>query len=189
MCGRYRFTAEQSAEILRIIREVELRCGRGHWHPGEIYPSAKAPVLLKSAGETTADLMRWGYKFPSGLVINARAETAMEKPLFRDSVIYRRCVIPSTGFFEWDAAKRKHWFGVEQGPLYMAGLYQEAAGQRQFVILTTAANASMAPIHDRMPVVLRQEQLVPWIRSVSQALSILRQEPPPIAAASAIAAF
>ena len=62
----------------------------------------------------------------------------------------------------------------------MAGLYQEAAGQRQFVILTTAANASMAPIHDRMPVVLRQEQLVPWIRSVSQALSILRQEPPPL---------
>lgn len=85
MCGRYQFTAEQSAEILRIIREVELRCGHGHWHPGEIYPSAKAPVLLNSAGETTADLMRWGYKFPSGLVINARAETAMEKPLFRDT--------------------------------------------------------------------------------------------------------
>ncbi len=185
MCGRYSLLEESDDPVIRqIIRQV----GRSVKY-GEICPTNQAPIL---AGESLqAQAACWGFARPggSGVVINARAETAAEKRMFKNSLLARRCIIPSTGFFEWDATKRKHWFGVEQGPLYMAGLYQEAAGQRQFVILTTAANASMAPIHDRMPVVLRQEQLVPWIRSVSQALSILRQEPPPIAAASAIAAF
>lgn len=179
MCGRYQFTAEQSAEILRIIREVELRCGHGHWHPGEIYPSAKAPVLLNSAGETTADLMRWGYKFPSGLVINARAETAMEKPLFRDSVIYRRCVIPSTGFFEWDVTKRKYLFTLPgEKLLYMAGLYNKRDGENCYCILTTAANESMRPIHDRMPLVLTTDQYQEWLEDNDASASILTMIPP-----------
>ena len=54
--------------------------------------------------------MKWGYQLPSTLVINARAETALEKPLFRESVRSRRCLIPSTGFYEWDGQKRKYLF-------------------------------------------------------------------------------
>ena len=54
--------------------------------------------------------MKWGYQLPGTLVINARAETVAEKPLFRDSVRSRRCLIPSTGFYEWDGQKRKYLF-------------------------------------------------------------------------------
>ena len=103
------------------------------------------------------------YQLPHSLVINARAETAGEKPLFRESVAARRCVIPSTGFYEWDRDKRKHLFRL----------------------LTTAANASMAPIHDRMPLVLRREQLEPWLREPEIAAALLHTPPPELEVTSA----
>ena len=109
MCGRYQFTAEQWGEIRQIVQEIQRRYGNDAWQPGEIRPTAMAPVLLAGGPE----LMRWGYQLPNTLVINARAETAGEKPLFRESIAMRRCVIPSTGFYEWDRKKRKHLVTVK----------------------------------------------------------------------------
>ena len=100
MCGRYQFTAEQSAEMLQIIQEVQNKCGRDAWTPGEVRPTAKAPVLVTGKRGIAPELFVWGYKLPKSLVINARAETAAEKPMFRESVASMRCVIPSTGFWE-----------------------------------------------------------------------------------------
>ena len=94
--------------------------------PGSQARSARPPrppVLLTGKSGMAADLMSWGYRTAGPLVINARAETAAEKPLFRDSVASRRCVIPSTGFWEWDAAKQKFFFALPGEPaLDMAGL-------------------------------------------------------------------
>ena len=100
VCGRYQFTAEQCAEILQIVQEVERRHGAGSWTPGEIRPTATAPVLISSSDGIHPELQSWGYKLPGNLIINARAETAADKPLFRAIVATQRCVIPSTGFFE-----------------------------------------------------------------------------------------
>ena len=69
MCGRYQFTAEQSAEILRIAREVQRKYGDTAWKPGEIRPSVLAPVVSKD-GRTNPELYRWGYRLPGSLVIN-----------------------------------------------------------------------------------------------------------------------
>ena len=110
MCGRYQFTAEQCEEIRQIAEAIQRKYGAGAWTPGEIRPSNHAPVLLDGAGGPVPKLMKWGYQLPGTLVINARAETAAEKPLFRDSVRSRRCLIPSTGFYEWDGQKRKYLF-------------------------------------------------------------------------------
>lgn len=186
MCGRYQFTAEQCEGIRQIVQGVEHRCEAGQWHPGDICPSAKAPVLMEAAGEIVPELMRWGYRLPSTLVINARAETAAEKPMFRNSVRTHRCVVPSTGFYEWDAAKRKYLFTLPgEGALYMAGFYDRRAGENCYCILTTAANRSMRPIHDRMPLVLTQEQIQEWLTVEDAARTMLTLRPPELTRTSA----
>ena len=186
MCGRYQFTAEQCEEIRQIIQEVERRCGTGQWRPGEIRPSAKAPVLMEAAGEIVPELMRWGYRLPSTLVINARAETAAEKPMFRDSVAARRCLIPATGFFEWDAAKRKYLFTLPgKETLNMGGLYDRGAGENCYCILSTAANSSMRPIHDRMPLLIPRDKAEAWITDPKAARDLLTHVPTELIRSSA----
>ena len=179
MCGRYQFTADQCAEILQIVQEVERRCGLNAWSPGEIRPTAMAPVLVASSAGIQPELYAWGYKLPKSLVINARAESAMEKPLFRDSVRSKRCVIPSTGFFEWSQEKRKYFFKLPgEDALYMAGLYTIQDGQPRYCILTTEAKDSMREVHHRMPLVLRKDQIVPWLEQPEVTSEFLKMAPP-----------
>lgn len=179
MCGRYQFTAEQCAEIRQIADEIQRKYGIGSWNPGEIRPTNLAPVILDNAGKLAPRLMKWGYQLPGTLVINARAETAAEKPLFRDSVQSRRCLIPSTGFYEWDSQKRKYLFTLPgEGALYMAGLYDRRGNEDCYCILTTAPNTSMRPIHDRMPLILTGEQRRDWLTDADTAAEILTVVPP-----------
>lgn len=179
MCGRYQFTAEQCAEIQRIAEAIQRKYGAGSWRPGEIRPSSSAPVLMEIAGEISPQLMKWGYQLPGTLVINARAETAAEKPLFRESVRRRRCLIPSTGFYEWDSNKRKYLFTLPgEGALYMAGLYDRRDGKDCYCILTTVPNNSMRSIHDRMPLVMNREQARTWLTDSSAAGDLLSVTPP-----------
>ena len=179
MCGRYQFTAEQSAEIRRIAQEIQRKYGDNAWTPGEIRPTATAPVLLRGQSGVRPELRHWGCQLHNSLVINARAETAEEKPLFRDSVANGRCVVPSTGFYEWDSGKRKYLFTLPgSDALYMAGLWSVRDGLPCFCVLTTEANASMREVHSRMPLVLAREQVRPWLEDLSTARDILRQTPP-----------
>lgn len=98
----------------------------------------------------------------------------------------RRCVIPSTGFYEWDQEKRKHLFRLPgEQVLYMAGLYEKREGENWYCILTTAANHSMSPIHHRMPLVLRQEQVDTWLREPQEASLLLHTVPPELDVTSA----
>lgn len=186
MCGRYQFTAEQTAEIQRIAQEIQRKYGDGAWTPGEMRPTALAPVLLPGRSGVRPELYRWGYRLPDSLVINARAETAEKKPLFQESVERRRCVVPSTGFYEWDSEKRKYLFTLpDSDALYMAGLWSVRDGLPCFCILTTEANASMREVHSRMPLLLDSEQVLPWLESSTEARKLLRREPPQLARVSA----
>jgi len=179
MCGRYQFTVDLCAEILQIVQEVERRCGANAWKPGEIRPTALAPVLLSSDEKIYPELQSWGYQTPGSLVINARAETAAEKPMFRDSVASRRCVVPTTGFYEWDRDKRKFLFTLPgQDALYMAGLYDLRGSRPCYCVLTTAANESMEAVHHRMPLVLRREQIISWLNDPQAAADMLHLQPP-----------
>lgn len=179
VCGRYQFTAEQCAEILQIVQEVERRHGAGAWTPGEIRPTATAPVLISSSDGIQTELQSWGYKLPGNLIINARAETAADKPLFRASVASQRCVIPSTGFFEWNEQKQKYLFTLPgEDVLYMAGLYSIRDGKPCYCILTTEANTSMKDVHHRMPLVLRKDQVAPWLEKPEAAGTFLHMTPP-----------
>jgi len=183
MCGRYQFTAEQCAELQEIVQAVQHRCGNGAWTPGEIRPSLKAPVLLERQGGVEADLMRWGLQTQKSLMINARSESVEEKPLFRDSVQTRRCVIPASGFYEWNADKRKYLFRLPDAQaLYMAGIYDQRQDERCYCILTTEANASVCGIHPRMPVVLRSQEVDDWIMEPAAFRKLLKKIPPQLLA-------
>lgn len=180
MCGRYQFTAEQNDEIRAIIRNVQRNCDKKKWTKGEICPSALAPVLVARGDKVVAELQSWGMMaFPPKLIINAKAETVQEKALFRTNIQSRRCVVPTTGFFEWDADKHKYLFKMPgTGATYLAGIYDARDNINCFVILTTAPNASVANIHDRMPLVLERKDIRPWLTEPDVALKLLAQRPP-----------
>lgn len=146
MCGRYQFTEPQNADLRRILQDVRRRCGdrAQDFRFGDVMPTAAAPVLIANGGKVVADLQTWGIPgWKGGLMINARAETVCEKPMFRRSLAAQRCVIPATSFYEWDAARHKYQFALPGEPLYLAGLYDNVDGANRFVILTTTPNASM----------------------------------------------
>ena len=102
MCGRYQFSARQSADLLRIAQDVQRRSGEGAQLPlpdGDVRPAQRAPVLVCRGGKVVSELQTWGLPGPSGrLIINARAETVTQKSLFRRSIAARRCVVPATAF-------------------------------------------------------------------------------------------
>lgn len=190
MCGRYEFTAEQCEEIRQIADAIQRKYGAGRWTPGEIRPTAKAPVLVQEESGVAPVLMKWGYQLPGTLVINARAETVPEKPLFRQSLAAHRCLIPATAFYEWDAGKRKYQFTLPEEPvLYMAGLFDRRGGEDCYCILTTAANDSVKPVHNRMPLVIPRKQTWTWLADKVSALSMLVAQPPELLCTSAEAQF
>ena len=179
MCGRYQFTEERSDDIAWIIRELEKKREAETWTLGEIRPGCKAPILLPSPAGPTPEIYIWGFRTQKSLVINARAETAAEKPLFRDGIAAQRCVIPSTGFFEWDGDKRKYLFTMpDSRALYMAAIFAVRGGIPCYCILTTEANNSMREVHDRMPLVLQKEQIEEWMNDPKATAHYLRMTPP-----------
>ncbi len=181
MCGRYDFTAEQSDEIREIQERLNVKlCGK-EARAGEVFPTHQAAILIGEAQRVEPVLSGWGFpKFDQkGVIINARSETAFEKRTFRDSLLNRRCIIPSTGFYEWDSGKRKFLFRLNQtNALYMAGLYMHYREEMRFVILTTEANESMRETHTRMPLVIPKNEIETWILDYHAVSEILHRIPP-----------
>jgi putative SOS response-associated peptidase YedK len=187
MCGRYEmFINPENREMMKIVKDIENKYGvKNNMKTGEIFPTNTVPILAFNNNDNIIepDLYTWG--FPSfrnkSVIINARSETALEKSMFKKSLLERRCVVPSTGFYEWshDTKKEKFKFNIDGlDDLYMAGIWNEFKGEKRFVILTTSANNSIKDIHDRMPVILRYEQINSWIDDLDAATDIINGEHP-----------
>lgn len=179
MCGRYYVDEETANEIEHIVRSVDSETMRNL--SGDIHPSDSAVVLTGRTPSLTSELMNWGFPGyqKKGLLINARAETALEKRMFRESILYRRCVIPARHFYEWDREKNKVTFFREKSPvIFMAGFYNCFQGQDRFIILTTAANASVERVHDRMPLILEKQELEEWVYDEKFLDYALRKDSP-----------
>ncbi len=147
----------------------------------DIFPGSNALVLKSGSDGLEAEQMTWGFPNPKGkgLLINARAETALQKPTFSDSILRRRCIIPANRFYEWDSSGTKVTFSREKNEmLYFAGFYRRFEDGDRFVILTTAANASMAQTHDRMPLILEKEEILRWIEDEKEIRHFLTKEMP-----------
>ena len=210
MCGRYFIDDDETiAEMRRIFRDIDAKYNtvpnsdvNAVPHPvatddiketeltrpksGEIYPTDTVPILLTEDKQVQPVLMSWGFpKWQgSGVVINARAETAEEKAMFASSVRQRRCIVPTNGFYEWNQretgpGKPKYLLRKEsERMLYLAGVYasfhkKNGTPYEAFVILTIGANSSVSPLHDRMPLIVEREYCTRWLLDNSFASSLL----------------
>lgn len=172
MCGRYYVDDNTAKEIEKLARQADDKM-EGNISSNEvkigtkdICPTELAPILAASGSGLECRWQRWGFPgFRKNQVIfNARCESALEKPMFREAVLHRRAIIPAAGFYEWDRKKQKYTFCRESGDiLFMAGCYRKYESGDKFVVFTTRANASMEPVHDRMPLILEQEEAVDWL--------------------------
>ena len=172
MCGRYLIEDDSfTDDLAKIIMDSKTIPEHAR---GEIFPTNIAPIIASEG----AAVAKWGFPHwkNASVIINARAETALEKSMFRKPLLDRRCVVLSSGFYEWDRSgaggrKKKDKYLLRfqgQSLLCMAGMiniFRDAAGDEYgaFVILTTGASESVARIHDRMPVILSAEERDLWI--------------------------
>ena len=155
----------------------------GEYKTGEIFPGDIAPAVIERDGKIVAVPAVFGFPgFRDGkLLINARSETAAEKRSFSESLRTKRMVLPTTGFYEWshDVSKTKYLFTAgSRQVLYLCGLYQIVDGQYRFVILTRAANESMIETHDRMPVIVSEREVRPYLTDYDSAMKLLAAEAP-----------
>lgn len=181
VCGRYYMDDGTIQAIQKLVGEIDASFKNGV-RTRDIHPSETAPMLVSGQSRAELKAVSGAWGFPGfdkrGLIYNARSETALEKKMFSSSVMQRRCVIPAAKFYEWDKSKNKVAFLRKDAPvMYLAGFYDFRDGGNRFVILTTAANASMAPIHDRMPLILEAGQLEEWVEDLPSAKAILRSVP------------
>lgn len=178
MCGRYYVDEEMAGEIERLVRSLDKSICPARRR--DVFPSQNA-LILRSRGEgLSAEQMRWGFPGYNdrGLLINARAESALERKTFRGCVRNRRCVIPATGFYEWNREKEKFRFERKSGgTLFLAGCFEEGKDRDRFVVLTTAANPSVLPVHDRMPLVLEKQEIDDWLLDDRAAETLLHKTP------------
>lgn len=171
MCGRY-YIDPQDYELARLLEGQE-DLAPGLKTKGEIFPSDLVPVRT---GLSEFRPMRWGFTgIHKGLVINARSETAEEKPLFRQAMRDRRCLIPASGYYEWqtiNGKKEKYAFFLPHEPLYLAACYRKEAQDRldHFVILTRQAPPDLGLIHPRMPVIIPPHLLDTWLNQSTAAM-------------------
>lgn len=174
MCGRYVLSVD--ADTLQ--REFNLDTQPVIEARYNIAPSQPVPAITNDAPRSIS-LLLWGLvphwaKDPKigYKMINARSETAAEKPSFRTAFKHRRCLIPATGFYEWKAAeggKVPHFIHLPESPVFsFAGLWSvwhSPEGDELYTctILTTDANEKIAPLHQRMPVILERDDRDIWL--------------------------
>lgn len=180
MCGR--FVQSQEAENYGAYFSVDVIRTDAVLRSWNVAPTKQVYAVAEHQGERQLGTFSWGLvpfwaKDPKigARLINARVETAAEKPSFRDSFAARRCIIPAEGFYEWepkDRGKLPHYFfDVQQRPLAMAGLWSlwkdpdSGDRLRTCTILTGHPDPVVERIHDRMPVILPDSVWDAWLDS------------------------
>lgn len=185
MCGRFFIASDDAPDELELLLaqaeawEIK-RDPLFHLKRGEIFPGdAAAVIALNRRRGKSAFVMRWGYHVGKRLMINARSESAMDRPMFRESMAQRRCLIPASAYYEWDhrpakPAKMIFWPDGQQ-MLYLAGLYRLEAdsGQPVFTVLTRPAAEDVACFHHRMPVILPSALTDAWLDHASDPGALL----------------
>lgn len=172
MCGRYYIAQEDNdEEIARILAEMNRDLpGASQVRMGEIFPTQIAPVIVNTSPGWTVKPMRWGFpcQWSNSPVINCRSEKADVTPMFSRAVRQGRCLIPMSGFFEWQHTVggkkgQKYRFSIAgQQPMFLAGVCTASEAKDGecgvFSILTQAADGQLSPFHHRMPVILGTRQ-------------------------------
>ena len=185
MCGRYvLYSDKEQAEIREIIEEVN-RKHNFAVKKGDIYPSNMAPIYAPTPDQNgkSLEVMKWGYEvsFRKGLLINARSETILEKKTFKKDFLERRCIVPASGFYEWDKEKNKYIFHAKDDEaLYIGGVFRQHENESEYVILTKAPVEPVVAIHDRMPVIIPHSKAEEWLYDANAAMGMVTQDYVPL---------
>ena len=174
VCGRYTLTAAPA----QVAEHFAVPAGDGLAPRFNIAPGQDVPVVLLEAGRRSLAALRWGL-VPGwaesaafgARAINARVESAAERPAFRDAFRKRRCLLPADGFYEWRAragGAEPHHVALPGRRLFaFAGLHARFAGEggplRSVTILTCAARGRLRELHDRMPVIVSPDAYAAWL--------------------------
>ena len=183
MCGRYYIEIDEK-ELQDIVSAAEKKAKESGEQmtfkaSGEIFPADVVPV---QTGPGQYRLMKWGFIAYNGKpVINARSETALEKPMFKSAMFEHRCLIPASGYYEWkkDGDKKiKHQLFIPGRPMFFAGCWRQERDNplHTFVILTRPAASGIEGIHDRMPVIIPQNSLGAWLDDGPDAMGAVVTE-------------
>lgn len=182
MCGRFLLDSDIE-EIIRTYRIFKKEIDS--FDKGDYYPSQKAPIVLEK-GERSITLAKWGFPYGSKkkLVINGRAETIMDKPMFKNAFYSGRCIIPANLFYEWkDEGNRKkimHKISLQDsnlislGGIYKLSIDENSNKQLIFVIITTEADKNMRSIHSRMPLIIKEDMVDIWLKD-STSIQVLKK--------------
>ena len=186
MCGRYCIEDDDLVEELQaIIQEVHRKLDEQNKgvtvKTGEIFPTDVVPLITNNKQlAPTPFAMEWGSSLPDGkLIINARSETAAEKPLFRDGTFNRRRLVPAINYFEWEKrGKEKVKYAIRpsgSSMLYMAEVYRTENGKAGFSIFTREPAEQISFIHNRMPMILPETAKQDWLNLRNSADEVLRE--------------
>ncbi len=197
MCGRYNIALDKaSPEMQEIFEELKQRYQDNDQRAelvkvktAEVARTDTAPVLIMVDGVIRPVLMSFGIPQwdGKGVVANARRETVFAKPMFRKLILDQRCVVPTTGFFEWShqggrAVDKHKVTHADRSMMYLAGVYghyKDRTGRdyMAYAVLTADANASISVIHDRMPVILKSpEERAAWLSDIDAAKEVLSRD-------------
>jgi putative SOS response-associated peptidase YedK len=178
MCRQFLWRQEDNSRaVQKIMAEIRRKSPNAVLSP-IARPSGEIPYLLVSEeGKTTAAVGRWGFQVqPKKLIYNARQETALSKGLFQGCFQKGRCLVPAHSFFEWDGERRCFQFSLnKRGLLYFAALYRRGGHESEIVILTTHSRGTVEEVHHRMPLILDENQLRPWLYDNSASEFLLSQ--------------
>jgi len=191
MCGRYSLVPTENIAARFDIQQAQLTLAPRY----NVAPSQAMPVVVRNSPNRLVE-MQWGLipswsKEPRAQfsTINARAETLTKSPVFRGPFKSRRCLVPASGFYEWqrtNQGKQPFCIQLKDGELFaFAGLYDvwhDADGNElySYTVITTAPNDLVASIHNRMPVILHQEDEDAWLDKAAEParlLSLLKAYP------------
>lgn len=158
MCGRFHFGVlpdkngeqiKQRAEKLNLV-----------YKQGEIFPTDNVLCIIPKESKIDLSVMKWGINSKS-LLINARVETIEDRPTY-NAIKNNRCAVICNGFYEWDKQKNKYYINFDEEYMYLACIFNE---ENELVILTQASSGEFENIHNRVPIIMNQEEMINYIHS------------------------
>ena len=193
MCTRF-YVEPDTEEIKDVIAEAQkslladkfIRAGNAILTSGEIRPTNVVSVIATDRrGKRASFPMKWGFQIPGrSLIVNARTETAAQKPTFKEAWERHRCIIPASWYYEWE-----HFVGntgqkitgdkymiqpLGSSMAWLAGLYRIEDNLPVFAVLTKEPTKGLSLIHDRMPLILPKDLIDAWINPQSRPEDLLR---------------
>lgn len=160
MCGRFHFGILPNNKGKQIKqRALKLNLV---YNEGEIFPTNNVLCVIPKETKIDLDVMKWGISSKS-LLINARIESINDRPTY-NAIKNNRCAIICNGFYEWDSNSNKYYIDFDEDYLYLACIFNE---NKELVIITKSSDGNFSKIHDRVPVIMNQSEMLKYIHNES----------------------